>query len=98
MLFSDQKIVKDFLYDSSFFYKMAQKELRPDEVKQIGARYWSFYESFPETDIIWQHLHRDSLFSYVKTTILWVLLLLFSIVLLTPLLLINMSQDVIDNT
>lgn len=32
---------------------MVQKELRPDEVKQIGARYWSFYESFPETDIIW---------------------------------------------
>lgn len=61
-------------------------------------RYWTFHESFPETDIIWEHLHRDSLFSYVKTTILWVLLLLFSIVLLTPLLLINMSQDVIDNT
>ncbi|MFO0117984.1 MAG: hypothetical protein ACK521_10370 [bacterium] len=30
LLFSDQKIVKDFLYDKSFFYNMVSKELSPD--------------------------------------------------------------------
>ena len=35
--------------------------------------------------------------SGIKTFLLWVLLLLISIVLLTPLVLLNMSSEVVDN-
>lgn len=59
--------------------------------------YWEFFPSFPESDILWNALHKDSLVTYVKSTILWILLLLLSVVLLTPILLINMSSDIIEN-
>lgn len=69
-----------------------------NEVKRLEMRQWNFYASFAETDILWDNLDRDSILSLVKSTILLVLLLLFSVVLLTPLLFINMSQNVIADT
>jgi hypothetical protein len=69
-----------------------------NEVKRLEMRRWTFSPAFPETDILWENLPLDSMLSMIKSTILLVLLLLFSIVLLTPLLLINMSQNVIEDT
>ena len=86
------------MYDAHFFDRLILKEFSKEEIKELGMRNWVFSDAFPESDIIWEQLHTDSLFSYIKVTILWVLLLLFSIVLLTPLLLINMSSNIIDNT
>jgi len=60
-------------------------------------RRWVFSASFPESDIIWDGLSKDSVTGQIKTAILWVFLLLFSIVLLTPILLINMSAQIIEN-
>lgn len=59
--------------------------------------FWQFYPSFPESDILWNALHKDSLATYIKSTILWIFLLLLSVVLLTPILLINMSSNIIEN-
>lgn len=92
------KIPKDFLYDHQYFENEMDDTFTINEVKRLEMRHWAFDASFPETDIVWDHLHTDSILSLVKSTVLMVLLLLFSIVLLTPLLLINMSQNVIEDT
>lgn len=60
---------------------------------------WICYESFAESDIIWENLHKSgSVFSWIRSMILILILLLVSILLLTPILLINMSWNVIDQT
>lgn len=51
--------------------------------------------AYPESDIIWADLYKDKIISIVKTLILWVLLLLISVVLLTPIILLNMSNEII---
>jgi hypothetical protein len=47
--------------------------------------------------MIWEDIYKDSVMSGIKTFLLLVLLLLISIVLLTPLVLLNMSSEVVTN-
>ena len=51
----------------------------------------------PETDIIWEDVYKNSVFSTLKTFFLCVLLLLVSVVLITPIVLINMSSEFISS-
>lgn len=60
-------------------------------------RCWKFIQAPPETDIIWQGIHKDSIWSDLKTFVLYILLIAFSIFLLTPLMLIHMSSAVIED-
>ena len=62
-------------------------------------RRWEFGQAFPQSDIIWEDFTKDSVISTTKSVILWVFLLLISVVLITPMLLIeywNKLEDRFD--
>jgi len=48
---------------------------------------WEFAPAFSQSDIIWEDYTRDSVFSSTKTVLLWIVLLLISVALVTPVLL-----------
>ena len=98
IIFSDREIIKDYLYnDQKYFEKLITNELSESAISRLNMRNWDFLHAYPESDIIWEDIYKDSIISSIKSFILWVLLLLLSVVLLTPLLLINMSSEVVSN-
>jgi hypothetical protein len=56
---------------------------------------WSFERAYSESDIIWEDIYKDKLISGAKTLILWALLLIVSIFLLTPVLLFEISTQIV---
>lgn len=52
-------------------------------------RRWEFNPAVPQSDIIWDDFTKDSVIGTTKTVILWVFLLLISVVLITPVLIIE---------
>jgi len=58
---------------------------------------WEFYQAFPQSDIIWEDFTKDSVIGTTKTVILWVFLLLISVVLVTPVLLVEYWQKIEEN-
>ena len=58
---------------------------------------WEFYQAFPPSDIMWPDFTKDSVIGTTKTVILWVFLLLISVVLVTPVLLVEYWQKIEDN-
>lgn len=86
-MFSDQKIVKDFLYDSRFFPTLISETLRQSAVRRLNMSNWIFASAYSESDIIWEEISKDSVISAIKTFILWVLLLTLSVLILTPIVL-----------
>lgn len=98
LIFSCRHVVKDYLYnDRKYFRKLINGKLSDAAISRLNMNNWEFTHSYPESDIIWQDIYKDSVMSGIKTFLLWVLLLLISIVLLTPLVLLNMSSEVVDN-
>ena len=59
-------------------------------------RRWTFSHAFPQSDIIWEDFTKDSVISGTKTFILWVFLLLLSVVLITPVMIVNLGTDILD--
>ena len=57
---------------------------------------WSFFQAFPQSDIIWEDFTKDSVISKTKTVILWVFLILISVILITPTLIFEYWKDVED--
>ena len=55
---------------------------------------WEFHQAFPQSDIIWEDFTKDSVISTTKTVILWVFLILISVVLVTPVLIIEYWQKI----
>lgn len=58
---------------------------------------WEFHQAFPQSDVIWEDFTKDSVISTTKTVILWVFLLLLSIVLITPVLIIEYWNKLEEN-
>ncbi len=58
---------------------------------------WEFYQASSQSDIIWEDFTKDSVISTTKTVILWVFLLLLSIVLVTPVMIIEYWHKIEDN-
>lgn len=59
-------------------------------------RRWTFSHAFPQSDIIWEDFTKDSVISGTKTFILWVFLILLSVVLITPIMIVNFGNEIID--
>ena len=59
-------------------------------------RRWTFSHAFPQSDIIWEDFTKDSVISGTKTFILWVFLLLLSVVLITPVMIVNLGTEILD--
>ena len=57
---------------------------------------WEFYAAFPQSDINWDDFTKDSVISRTKTVILWIFLLLLSIVLITPVLILEYLTLIVD--
>ena len=57
---------------------------------------WEFYTAFPQSDINWEDFTKDSVISRTKTVILWIFLLLLSIVLITPVLVLEYLTLIVD--
>ena len=60
-------------------------------------RRWEFHQAFPQSDIIWEDFTKDSVISTTKTVILWVFLLLISVVLITPVMIMEYWQKLEDS-
>lgn len=58
---------------------------------------WDFAQAFPQSDIIWEDFTKDSVISTTKTVILWVFLLLISVVLITPVLVLEYFHKIEDS-
>ena len=58
---------------------------------------WEFYPASSQSDIIWEDFTKDSVISTTKTVILWVFLLLLSIVLITPVMIIEYWHKIEDS-
>jgi putative flippase GtrA len=56
---------------------------------------WTFKQAPAQSDIIWKSMGVDENFSLLKTSILLILLFLFSVVILTPVMLITQAQAVV---
>ena len=58
---------------------------------------WTFKKAYPQSDIIWEDFNKDTIFSNTKTMILWVILLLLSVALVTPVLLTQYWNKLEEN-
>ena len=58
---------------------------------------WKFYQAFPQSDIIWEDFTKDSVISNTKTVILWVFLILLSVILITPVMIVEYLQKFEDS-
>ena len=58
-------------------------------IERLNIKQWSFFQATPQSDIIWEDFTKDSVIGTTKTVILWVFLLLISVVLITPVLIIE---------
>lgn len=95
LTFSDKRVVKDVLYDKNFFPALYQKKLSQGAINRLNMHNWKFNQAYSESDIIWGDISKDKLTSTVKTLVLWVLLFIISVILLTPMMLINIGTDVV---
>ena len=90
LMFKDHDVIKDFMYnDVSYWRELIRRSmLQQVDIDRLNMNRWKFIQAPPETDIIWEAIHKDSIWSFLKTLVLYVLLIAFSIFLLTPLILI----------
>lgn len=92
-MFSDERIIKDFLYNNNrYFSGLVSEKINRVKIDKLHMRHWTFKLAYPESDIIWEDLCKDSIISTFKSFVLLILLFILSVVLLTPLLLINISS------
>jgi hypothetical protein len=96
-MFSDQKIVKDYLYDPKFFRTLIHDTLTSSAIRRFNMNGWIFASAYSESDIIWEDLTKDSVASAIKTFMLWILLLTLSVLILTPIVLQQISTEIIAN-
>lgn len=97
LMFSDQKIVKDYLYDHQFFFNMIREKLTASAIRRLNMNNWFFASAYSESDIIWEDVYKDSVASAIKTFMLWILLLTLSIIIVTPVVLASISTEIIAN-
>ena len=57
---------------------------------------WEFYPASPQSDINWEDYTKDSVISRTKTVILWIFLLLLSVVMITPVLILEYLSLIVD--
>ena len=57
---------------------------------------WEFYAASPQSDINWEDYTKDSVISRTKTVILWIFLLLLSVVMITPVLILEYLSLIVD--
>ena len=57
-------------------------------------RNWRFFPAADQSDIIWEDFTKDSTISTTKTIILWVFLVILSVILVTPVLLIEYMTEI----
>ena len=58
---------------------------------------WTFQKAYPQSDIIWEDFTKETIFSNTKTIILWIILLLLSVALVTPVLLTQYWNKIEEN-
>ena len=56
---------------------------------------WKFKQAHAQSDIIWESINADKNYALLKTTILLILLFIFSVVLITPIWLAATAENVI---
>lgn len=96
LIFSDDRIVKDILYDPHFFPALCEHHLSPAAMQRLNMLNWKLYHAFSESEIVWQDLYKDHTVSALKTFVLWILLLLLSVILLTPVMLADTATGLIS--
>ena len=74
-----------------------ENRLSKNTIDRLHMRTWAFKKAFPQSDIIWEDLTADPVISWMKTAILWVLLISFSILLITPAMLIAMGTELLES-
>lgn len=95
LIFADDKIVKDFKHlGKSYFHNLIDERLPQKAIDRLAIKRWSFFQAFPQSDIIWEDFTKDSVISRTKTVILWVFLILISVILITPQLIFEYWKDV----
>ena len=58
---------------------------------------WTFKQAPAQSDILWKTMGVDENFSMLKTCILLILLFLFSVVILTPVMLITQAESILNS-
>lgn len=56
-------------------------------IERLQMYRWEFSPAVAHSDIIWENFTKDSVWSGTKTVFLWILLLIISVALVTPVLL-----------
>jgi hypothetical protein len=64
-------------------------------IQRLNINNWKMYTAFSESEIIWEGLYKDQTVSALKTFVLWILLLLLSVILITPVMLADTATGII---
>lgn len=97
LMFADEQVVKDFKHlGKSQFHEKLDKVLPSREIERLQMKRWEFFPAFPQSDINWEDYTKDSVISRTKTVILWIFLLLLSVVMITPVLILEYLSLIVD--
>jgi hypothetical protein len=58
--------------------------------------HWKIEHAFSESEIIWEDLYKDQTVSTVKTLVLWVILIMLSVILITPVMLADTAAEIVS--
>ena len=90
LMFADEMVVKDFKYlGKNQFHEKIERILSSRDIERLQMKRWEFLSASPQADINWNDFTYESVLSVTKTVILWVFLLLISVVLITPVLVLE---------
>lgn len=79
------------------FFKPRIAQVHKNIRQTLRFERWTFRQAPAQSDIIWQSMGVDENFSVLKTSILLILLFLFSVVILTPVMLVNQAQQLLND-
>jgi hypothetical protein len=96
LIFSDDRVVKDIRYEPKFFQQLCERSLSQAAIQRLNMNHWKIEHAFSESEIIWEDLYKDQTVSTVKTLVLWVILIMLSVILITPVMLADTAAEIVS--
>lgn len=92
-MFTDNRIVKDLRYMGQKYFGLKTQSVHKKTKTSLLLNRWKFSQAPAQSDILWSSINCDPNISFLKTSILILLLFVISVILVTPILLINTAFD-----
>mmetsp|Transcript_14843 Transcript_14843/g.10400 ORF Transcript_14843/g.10400 Transcript_14843/m.10400 type:complete len:185 (-) Transcript_14843:533-1087(-) len=93
-MFQKETIPKKLRSNPKEFRERAFRSLSTKNINKLKLLEWGLNPAFSQSDIIWTNLSKDTLFSTLKTFFLLVILFIISVLLMTPLMFLDMADEI----